>query len=82
MNETEERVVDILTSHPRSNIPWVEPMQAVARTMKWNTDKTRVYVEYLMHRKYIVLKEESLYNAAGSEKRGQFWWERGEAAKE
>jgi hypothetical protein len=33
MNETEEPVVEILTSHPRSNIPWVERMQAVAKAM-------------------------------------------------
>ena len=78
MNETEERVVDILTSHPRSNIPWVEPMQAVAKTMKWNTDKTRVYVEYLMHRKYVVVKnDEPNVDRSG---KLQSWWDAPESS--
>jgi hypothetical protein len=79
MNKTEERVVHILTSRPRSNMPWVVPMQAVARTMMWTTDRTRFYVESLMHKRCIVLKTDSLYiDAAGPESKGQFWWERGE----
>ena len=56
MNETEERVVDILTSFPPGDRPWGEPISAVMRAMKWDSAKTKAYVEYLMHRKYVVLK--------------------------
>jgi hypothetical protein len=45
MNETEEQVVETLTSFPRTNVPWTEPMNAVARKMKWGTEKTVAYVE-------------------------------------
>lgn len=77
MNETEEQVVEILTSHPRSNMPWVEPMRVVTKTMKWTTEKTRLYVEYLMHRKCIVLKSDGVHKADEPGDKGQFWWERG-----
>ncbi len=40
MNETEEQIVEILTSCPRTNVPWTEPMSAVAKKMKWSTEKT------------------------------------------
>jgi hypothetical protein len=79
MNETEESVVKILASHPRSDTPWVEPMQALAKRMKWPTDKTRRYVEYLMHRKYLVLKSDGMQTEGEAEPRGYFWWERGKA---
>jgi hypothetical protein len=77
MNETEEQVIEILTSHPRSNMPWVEPMRVVAKTMKWTTEKTRLYVEYLMHCKYIVLKSDGMHKPDEPGDKGQFWWERG-----
>ena len=77
MNETEEQVVEILTSCPRTNVPWTEPMSAVAKKMEWSTEKTLAFVEYLMYRKIVVLKTEGLHRAAEQENRGQFWWERG-----
>ena len=77
MNETEEQVVEILTSCRRTNVPWTEPMSAVAKKMKWSTEKTVAYVEYLMYRKIVVLKTEGLHRAAEQENKGQFWWERG-----
>ncbi len=77
MKDIEEQVVEILTSYPRNNMPWTEPLSAVARQMKWSTGKTVRYVEYLMHRKIVVLKTVGLHKAAEQENIGQFWWERG-----
>jgi hypothetical protein len=77
MNETEEQVVEILTSHPRNNMPWTEPLKAVANKMKWSSRKTVGYVEYLTYRRIVVLKIVGLHKAAELENKGQFWWERG-----
>jgi DNA-binding transcriptional MerR regulator len=81
MNETEEQIVEILTSCPRTNVPWTEPMSAVAKKMKWSTEKTVAYVEHLMYRKIVVLKTEDLHKAAAQENKGQFWWEGGKTRR-
>jgi hypothetical protein len=76
MDEIEERIIEILISYPRTNMPWTEPLKAVAKKMKWSTGKTVAYVEQLMYRKIVVLMTVGLHQAAGQENKGQFWWER------
>ena len=82
MNQTEERVVEILTSHPRCDMPWTVPMKAVGETMKWDIAKTRAFVEYLMYHKLVVLKTVGLHKLGEQENKGQFWWERGERLRQ
>jgi hypothetical protein len=78
LSETEERVVEILTSQPRSDNPWTVPLRAVSKLMKWDVDKTRLYVEYLVNRKSVVLNTVGLNKTVEPEKKGEFWWQRGE----
>ncbi len=40
MNETERKVVDILTDFCETRDPWADPIHAVDRAMKWATADT------------------------------------------
>ncbi len=79
MNETEERVVDILTSFPPGDRPWGEPINAVMRAMKWDSSKTKAYVEYLIHRNHVVLKNDEPNAAADRFGKLQSWWDSSES---
>ena len=75
MTETEEQVVEILTSQPPSHHPSGEPIQAVAAALGWEAAKTMAFVEYLIVCKLIVLKVEAVSDALGP-KKPKSWWER------
>ena len=76
MTETEDRVVEILTSLPPSHHPLGEPIYAVAVALGWEAAKTMAFIEYLMLCKVIVLKVEAL---AGPSPKPLWSWERAEA---
>ena len=75
MTDTEDHVVQILTSQPPSQHPFGEPILVVAAALGWETAKTMAFVEYLMLCKLIVIKVEAL---PGPSRRPQSWWERAE----
>jgi hypothetical protein len=78
MNETEDQVVDILTSYPPTDRPWGEPVDAVMRAMKWDNSKTRKFIEYLMHRQFVVLKGDVADSAPQRIRKDESWWEVGD----
>jgi hypothetical protein len=53
MNETERKVIDILTQHEVTPQAWAAPIQAVGRAMNWDTQKTKGVVHGLIDRKLI-----------------------------
>ena len=80
MNQTEERVVVILTSQPPSLHPLRAPIHAVAAALGWESARTMAFVEYLMLCKFIVLKVEAVAGAVeGQPAKLHSWWERGDA---
>ena len=79
MTETEERVVEILTSQPASHHPLGEPIYAVAVALGWEAAKTMAFIEYLMLCKMIVLRVEAF---AGPSPKPLSWWERCEVQEQ
>lgn len=73
MTETEEQVVEILTSQPPSHHPFCEPIHAVAVALGWEAAKTMAFIEYLMISRRIVLRVEALQ---GPSEKPQVCWER------
>jgi hypothetical protein len=77
MNETEDRVVNILTSQPPSLRPLRDPIVAVATELGWERGRAMAYVERLMLCRSIVLIVEAMSVAAdGKPTKPRSHWER------
>lgn len=75
MTEAEQKVVEILISHP--SVPSAEihttPLRAITEAVKWDTAEARNFVDNLEVRKLIVVRCE----AGTAEKESTAWWEMG-----
>ena len=76
MSETEEGVIDILISQPRSDRAWEQAVQAMKTRMGWNCTDTIAFLENQIRKNSVVLRTEAVDRAADPKRRAQSWWER------
>ena len=72
----EERVIDILVNHPRTDDHHGALIYAVDSAMGWDTLRSRALVDNLEYRGLIVPRTEAINKAEFPEGRSRWWWER------
>jgi hypothetical protein len=50
IDETERKVIDILTRHPVTEDAWAKPIYAADKEMNWGTTRTKDFVRGLIKR--------------------------------
>ena len=72
----EERVIDILVNHPRTDDRHGDPIHAVDAAMGWDSLRSRAFVDDLVYRGLIVSRTEAIDTGEFPNRRSQWWWER------